>query len=142
MRCCYRCKKMKPLSEFPKDISKNICKACKNKQVANARRSDPCIYMFYDDNGEIVYVGKTIQFRRRMQRHFVSEEGRFKDKGITRIDMAKTKSEADMHLYEMYYINKYKPEYNEKDLGYDELTVELPSLIFEDMEVTDVIRRH
>lgn len=49
---------------------------------------------------------------------------------VTKIEYAEFKSEADMFLYEVYYINKLKPSLNVDDRAKDELTVDLPKIEF------------
>ena len=49
---------------------------------------------------------------------------------VTRIGYAEFESEADMFLYEVYYINKLKPSLNCDDKARDELTVDLPYVEF------------
>jgi len=51
---------------------------------------------------------------------------------VTRIEIASCKSEADMYLYEIYYINLLKPMLNRDDKAYDNLSIRLPELQFEE----------
>lgn len=46
----------------------------------------------------------------------------------TKIEYSELKSEADMFLYEIYYINKLKPPLNVDDKSHDELSVALPDI--------------
>jgi hypothetical protein len=52
--------------------------------------------------------------------------------GVTRIECATLKTEADMFLYEIYYINLLKPPLNRDDKARDELTERLPDLDFKE----------
>ena len=45
---------------------------------------------------------------------------------VTKIEYAEFQTEADMFLYEIYFINKYKPPLNVDDKAHDDLTITLP----------------
>lgn len=49
---------------------------------------------------------------------------------VTKIEYAEFPTEADMNLYEIYFINKLKPPFNVDDKTPDELTVVLPDIRF------------
>ena len=53
---------------------------------------------------------------------------------VTKIEYATFPTEADMNLYEIYFINKLKPPLNIDDKTRDELTVELPYVEFKTFE--------
>lgn len=87
------------------------------------------LYFLYDITNEIelVYIGKSKRLFERMRSSSTvrsSELYRY-----TLID-----SESDMHVYEMYYISKYKPRYNVEGVSDDELTIELPELEFSELK--------
>lgn len=79
----------------------------------------------------IVYVGRTKQplqdrihghlFRKPMQR--VIEYGQ-----VSKIEYTELPTEADMNLYEIYYILKLHPTLNVDDKAKDNLTISLPEL--------------
>lgn len=85
--------------------------------------------IFYGEH--LVYLGRTKQplqsrirghlFKKPMQRELHIEQ-------ISRIDFPTFASEADMNLYEIYYINKWKPPLNRDDKAPDELSVDLPEV--------------
>lgn len=85
--------------------------------------------IFYGDT--LVYIGRTKQplqsrihghlFKNPMQRSLFIDQ-------ISRIEYAVLPSEADMNLYELYYINLWKPPLNVDDKSKDALTVRLPEL--------------
>ena len=64
----------------------------------------------YVENDKIIYIGKTVNLRRRIQEH--SKEEKFKKHSDALVYYFKCASEADMTIYEIYYIYKYKPELN------------------------------
>lgn len=47
---------------------------------------------------------------------------------VTKIEYAMLQTEADMNLYEIYFINLYKPPLNVDDKARDNLTITLPEL--------------
>lgn len=47
---------------------------------------------------------------------------------VTKIEYAEFKTEADMNLYEIYFINLWKPPLNIDDKCHDDLTVRLPEV--------------
>jgi len=49
---------------------------------------------------------------------------------ISKIEIAECQTEADMFLYEIYYINKFKPTLNRDDKARDKLTISLKELEF------------
>ena len=85
--------------------------------------------IYYGDT--IVYLGRTMQplqnrirghlFKKPMHREIYIEQ-------VSKIEYATFKSEADMFLYEIYYINKWKPALNKDDKAADELTVDIPEV--------------
>lgn len=88
------------------------------------------IYKIYYGE-ELVYVGRTMQpLQNRIRGHlFKKPMYRAIDINlVSKIEYALCKSEADMFLYEVYYINMEKPPLNVDDKAYDGLTVRLPEL--------------
>jgi hypothetical protein len=47
---------------------------------------------------------------------------------VSKIEYTMLKTEADMNLYEIYFINLWKPPLNVDDKARDELTITLPDL--------------
>ena len=87
--------------------------------------------IFYDDY--VVYLGRTKQpIAERLRGHFFNKpmHKNINIMLVSRIEIAECKSQADMYLYEVYYINKLKPPINQDDKARDALTVELPELDF------------
>jgi hypothetical protein len=77
----------------------------------------------------LVYVGRTKQdLQQRIRGHFFKKPmHRLVDIfRTTRIEYAEFGTEADMFLYEVYFINKLKPPLNVDDRAHDDLSVELP----------------
>lgn len=84
---------------------------------------------FYGDT--LIYLGRTKQplqnrirghlFQKPMHRSICIEQ-------VTKIEYAEFLTEADMNLYEIYYINLWKPPLNVDDKCWDNLTVQLPAV--------------
>lgn len=66
------------------------------------------VYKYINEKNEVLYVGQTIDLDRRFSEH----KGRIWDLEKSKILFAKCQNEADMCIYEMYYINKLKSKYN------------------------------
>lgn len=92
------------------------------------------LYKFYE-NEELVYIGKTKDFRDRFSSHFTkSKSNLFHAKGkITKIEICQL-GESDTNILEMYLISKYKPKYNIKDVPKDEPTFIIQEPVF--VEIT------
>lgn len=103
------------------NVTKNLEEVCLNPP------SKFGIYMFFDENKEIVYIGKSTSdlissmLKSLEQKHYPA---------YVMLGYPKTKS--DTNVYETYYISKYKPRLN-KELNNDELTIELPDIEFSDL---------
>lgn len=88
------------------------------------------VYRISDANG-VFYVGRTTQtIKARMRQHMTSSSDvpHIDPSSVKKIEFALCKSEADMYLYEVYYINLYRPQLNEDAKAMDCLTVCLPEL--------------
>lgn len=85
--------------------------------------------IYYGDS--IVYLGRTMQplqnrirghlFKKPMHREICIEQ-------VSKIEYATFQSQADMNLYEIYFINLWKPGLNKDDKAGDDLTVSLPEV--------------
>ena len=89
------------------------------------------LYKIYYSIG-LVYVGRTNQpLNDRLRGHFKKAPmmRQIEIEAVTLIESVEVPTEADMFVYEIYLINKYKPMLNgNKAKG--ELTIELPELDF------------
>lgn len=80
---------------------------------------------------DIVYVGRTSQplqdrirghlFKKPMLREIEIEK-------VSKIEFTELSSQADMFLYEIYFINLWHPKLNRDDKALDDLTISLPDL--------------
>lgn len=95
-------------------------------------------YLYRIYYGEtIVYIGRTKQqLPNRIRGHLFSKpmHRTIHIEQVSKIEYAVCKSESDMNLYEIYYILKIKPALNVDDKAKDELTIELPALMWAPFE--------
>lgn len=85
--------------------------------------------IYYGDH--IVYVGRTRQeLQTRIRGHMFAKRmhKNISIHSVSKIEYAECKTQADMYLYEIYYICKLKPDINRDDKPRDNLTLELPEL--------------
>lgn len=79
----------------------------------------------------LVYIGRTKQpLQSRIRGHLLKKpmHRSISINLVTKIEYAEFPSEADMNLYEIYYINLWKPPLNIDDKCKDDLTVHLPEV--------------
>ena len=79
------------------------------------------VYRLHKDK-KIVYVGKTVNLTHRIKAHK-------KDKDFDYYDYAIT-SDSEAHVYEVYYINKYKPILNKDCKGEELFNIKVKELEF------------
>lgn len=89
----------------------------------------PYVYMIYNKNNTVIYVGRTERLSKRLCDHELND---FWWNEVDKITVSKLKSKTDMAIYEIYYINKFKPKYNTKDKFDDYCTLKLKELKFEE----------
>ena len=83
----------------------------------------------------LAYLGRTKQpLQARIRGHmFAKPMHRAVDiHNVTKIEYTKLQTAADMNLYEIYFINLYKPPLNIDDKAQDNLTIQLPELKWEE----------
>ena len=102
--------------------------------------------IFYNSpDGEfIAYLGRTKQrINSRLRGHFkqLPMHKLIDIFSVSHIEIAECKTEADMFLYEIYYINKYKPALNRDDKSKEELTIVLPELDFKTLHNEEIMEK-
>ena len=102
--------------------------------------------VFYkgEDGEFIAYLGRTKQrINARLRGHFkqLPMHKMIDIFSVSRIEVAECKTEADMFLYEIYYINKYKPTLNKDDKSKEKLTIELPELDFKTLHNEEIMEK-
>ncbi|MFH1855851.1 MAG: excinuclease ABC subunit UvrC [Candidatus Omnitrophota bacterium] len=78
--------------------------------------NSPGVYFFKDAGGNVIYIGKASQLRKRINSHFAKPRVSFKEESLisltAAIDYTLTASEEEALLYEANLIKKYKPKFN------------------------------
>ncbi|WP_144209349.1 excinuclease ABC subunit UvrC [Shewanella donghaensis] len=78
--------------------------------------SSPGVYRMYDDKGDVIYVGKAKDLKKRLSSYFRANIPHVKTQAlvarIANIDVTITHSETDALLLENDYIKQYMPKYN------------------------------
>lgn len=85
-------------------------------QIVRRLPEKPGSYQYYDEKGEIIYVGKAKNLKNRVSSYFHTEVDRFKTKVLVRkiwdISYTVVNTEEDALLLENSLIKKYNPRYN------------------------------
>lgn len=74
------------------------------------------IFMFYNDNDELLFVGKARKLRPRIKKHFEDTVSPIKAhrEEVTRIEVYIVEDPVHREIYETYIINEGKAKYNEE----------------------------
>src|SRR6476469_1382111 len=84
------------------------------ERIAQQRKSlpdQPGVYLFYDREGELLYVGKARSIRKRIASHFSGGDTRLTSR-IDRIESLVTANEAEALLTEQQFIKRHRPRFN------------------------------
>lgn len=88
----------------------------KIKSILKTIPIDPGVYRYYDDKGEIIYVGKAKNLKRRVSSYFNKQQQSGKVKvlvsRIADIKFTVVNNEMEALLLENNFIKQYKPRYN------------------------------
>ena len=84
---------------------------------------EPGVYFIFDQNKNLIYVGKSDNLSVRIRGSLHERKGRF-------FKFAVTESSAGALIYEMFYIHKFQPKLN--CIKYNDLNFNMPDLIFTD----------
>jgi excinuclease ABC subunit C len=86
------------------------------KPIISTIPQKPGVYHFYDFDGEVIYVGKAKNLKRRVSSYFTKTHKRLKTKNlvskITNISCIIVETEIDALLLENNLIKKHQPRYN------------------------------
>lgn len=86
------------------------------KQILKTLPTKPGVYLHKDEDGKIIYVGKAINLRSRVQSYFRTKVDSTKTerlrRRITDIEIITTDSELEALLLENTLIKKHRPHYN------------------------------
>lgn len=72
------------------------------------------IFMFYNAQDELLFVGKARKLRPRIKKHFEDTVSVMKDyrDEVTRIDVCLIENPVHREIYETYIVNELKAKYN------------------------------
>jgi excinuclease UvrABC nuclease subunit len=81
------------------------------------------IFMFYNDNGELLFVGKARKLRPRIKKHFEDTVSPIKDhrNEVTKIEVCIVGDPVDREIYETFIVNKFKAKYNIDNVFYNKI---------------------
>ena len=86
------------------------------KNIVSSMPEKPGSYQYYNENHEIIYVGKAKNLKKRVSSYFLKEVDRYKTRvlvsKIEDISYTVVNSEEDALLLENSLIKKYNPRYN------------------------------
>ena len=85
----------------------------------------------------LVYIGRTTQpLQNRIRGHLFKKpmHREIDINQVTKIEFAQFETVADMYVYEIYFINLWKPPLNVDDKAYDYLTVKLADVEWKPFE--------
>ncbi len=88
--------------------------ASRAERIAQRRRElpdSPGVYLFYDERGELLYVGKARSIRKRVASHFSGGETRLTSR-VDRFEVLVTANEAEALLAEQSFIKRHRPRFN------------------------------
>lgn len=97
------------------------------------------IYMFKNNNDEVIYVGKTSRnIYRRIREHIKDKDWIL---AVKHILITEVSNPVDQDVAEIYYINKYHPKYNElndyKDINYISDIFKIKNLKFHELTIVE-----
>jgi predicted transcriptional regulator len=93
------------------------------------------VYKFINKEERIIYIGKTNNIKNRISQHL--SKGHLSQEcynEINHIEYAEIDNKTNCCLYEVYYINKYKPKYNKRHKYEDINIIELPELSWKTLD--------
>jgi excinuclease ABC subunit C len=88
--------------------------ATRAERIAQRRRELPDsagVYLFYDEAGELLYVGKARSIRKRVASHFSGGETPLTSR-VDQIEVLATSNEAEALLAEQSFIKRHRPRFN------------------------------
>ncbi|GAB3033535.1 excinuclease ABC subunit UvrC [Bowmanella dokdonensis] len=87
-----------------------------HKAFLKSLTGQPGVYRMYNEKGDVIYVGKAKNLKKRVASYFRSNLGSVKTESLVRqianMDVTVTHSETEAFILENNYIKKYRPRYN------------------------------
>ena len=86
------------------------------QEILRRLPEEPGVYQYFNEVGEVIYVGKAKSLKKRVSSYFHKEQDRYKTKllvkSIADIKYVVVQSEQDAFLLENNLIKQYQPHYN------------------------------
>lgn len=95
------------------------------------------VYFYYNNKKELLYVGKTIDVRKRWREHQEKWKG-----DVHRIGIREYPDHASMDVFEHYYIARFVPKYNKEFLHHGGTRVEISDPITETLYTIEEFKQH
>jgi len=79
------------------------------------------VYFIYDDNDEVIYIGKSSNLDKRIKTSCDAKKGKY-------VRVAEMENKIDATIYESYYISKLSPKFNKYYSDYNQSSLYLPPI--------------
>lgn len=78
-----------------------------------------CVYRLLDEEGNILYIGKSSQMKQRIMNHLRGRSNIPNEccSNIKRVEYLEFKTEVDMDIFELYAISYFQPPYNKEGVS-------------------------
>ncbi len=85
-----------------------------DRERVNQIPDDCGVYYYYNSEGKIVYIGKSLKIKSRFLEHFqiINQKAAYLQKSVVDMDYLLTGSDLIAQIIESIEIKKHKPEYN------------------------------
>lgn len=95
-------------------LNEGVIRIIANKTIKTTTiNAKNVVYRMFDNNGNILYIGKSNELRNRIYSHSMEEkEDDWFDSQVTKIEYISFEEYGDCSIAEMYFITKLKPKYN------------------------------
>ena len=94
-------------------LSENMSKNPHIQELLQRIPEEPGVYQYFNEAGEVIYVGKAKNLKRRVRSYFHKEQDRYKTKllvqSVADIKYVVVNSEQDAFLLENNLIKQYQP---------------------------------
>jgi excinuclease UvrABC nuclease subunit/DNA-binding Xre family transcriptional regulator len=97
------------------------------------------IYRFINQEGEVIYIGRTNNLENRLERQHFTKNGHLPQEcyaECSKVEYAEVKTANEVRIYEIYYIAKYRPKFNVTYNEEGEMSFKLPELEWFEFERT------
>lgn len=98
------------------------------------------IYRFINQYNQVIYVGRTDNLVRRFRYQHFTDKGHLSQEcyqETDKVEYAKVSNKNESKVYELFYIERYQPKYNDKDIGGGKLSFDMPELEWKEFNVNE-----